>query len=1128
MANTTLAYYTLKPPASIMSGRIRHRRVSGEAAGPVDRRTLVFSPVSLAFRVLASLAIVLLAGAAQAQRPTAATHVVRPGETLGLIAQHYGVDIFTLASANGIRDAHRIYSWQQLTIPPGAPNSAPAIVAQGRHIVRPGETLDSIAKQYGIDLSDLISLNKIFGWIYPGDELALPVAGGAPTPVPTDPPVTAAADSVTHIVRVGDSLGEIAQAYGVSLYDLQAANNIWTRIIFVGQELTIPPGGTAPTEFALPAESVTHEESPAPVKRVEASGIRHKVQLGESLAKIAEAYGVTLYDLQTLNDIWTSIVYVGQEIEIPAGGSLALESALPAQGEATDERPAESAPEPEPTVESSGITHRVRFGESLAKIANAYGVSLYDLQTLNDIWTSIVHVGQEIKIPVGGTPPVESALPAQREETDESPAEAAPEPEPAVEASGITHKVQLGESLAKIANAYGVSLYDLQTQNDIWTSLVYVGQEIEIPAGGSLVLESALPAQGEATDERPAEAAPEPEPAVESSGITHKVQLGESLAKIAEAYGVSLYDLQTQNDIWTSLVYVGQEIEIPAGGTPPVESALPAQREATDERPAEAAPEPEPTVESSGITHKVQLGESLAKIAEAYGVSLYDLQTLNDIWTSLVYVGQELEIPAGGSPVVESAKPAEPADLATTDESPAPESAVEASGITHRVRFGESMAKIAAAYGVSLYDLQTLNDIWTSILYVGQELEIPAGGSPVVESAKPAEPATPEESPAPEAPEPAVEASGITHRVKVGESLSKIAVAYGVSLLELQALNDHWTSILYVGQELEIPAGGRPPQDGDVPPASEAEAPPPTQASTSPQSATFHTVRRGESLFGIANQYGISLDALIRANGIEDVNRIHAGNKLRVSRLDAVAPPAASNEATSPAPAQAAPPAAPAGRALPVLTTRPAPGVYPAGELGQLYTVGRGEYLTELGVRFNMEWRVLAEINGISPPAYAMHPGQTLRIPSFVEYLSYLPDNSNYKLFYTTNHHPGPRVGVGREIVIELGRQSIYAYENGVLKKRALMSSGKMITPTVLGDYEIYRKYRSQTMSGPGYSLDNVEWPMYFYAGYAIHGTWWHTMFGTPMSHGCVNLTNADAQWFWEFAPLGTPVHVRH
>ena len=1036
MAITSLAYYRLGAPDSILNSRIRFGRGSRAPAKHVDRAGSGYSLVSLAVRVLASLAIVFLAGAAQAQRPTAARHIVRPGETLGLIAQQYGVDIFTLASANGISDAHRIYSWQQLTIPSGSSNAYPAIAAQGRHIVRRGETLDSIANQHGIDLSDLIALNNIFGWIYPGDELALPVPSHSVAPGQTEPPVTAAAERITHIVRAGDSLGTIAAAYGVSLYDLRAANDIWSWIIYAGQELKIPAGGTPLSDLDLPAETEGPDESQAPV---EESDIRHKVKFGESLAKIAAAYGVSLYDLQALNDIWTSILYVGQELKIPAGGRLLLESELPAEAVIIDERPATL--EPEPSVEASGITHRVKFGESLAKIAAAYGVSLYDLQALNDIWTSIVYVGQEVEIPAGGRLVLESEPPAETVTADERPATL--EREPSVEASGITHRVKFGESLAKIAAAYGVSLYDLQALNDIWTSIVYVGQEVKIPADGRLLLESELPAETVTTDEGPAPV--EREPAVEASGITHRVRFGESLAKIAAAYGVSLYDLQALNDIWTSIVYVGQEVKIPAGGRLVLESVLPAEAVTIDEGPAPAAPEP------SG----------------------------------------------------------------------------EASGIIHRVRFGESLAKIAAAYGVSLYDLQALNDIWTSIVYVGQEVEIPDGGKLVLESELPAEAVATDESPAPVAPESPVEASGIIHRVRFGESLAKIAVAYGVSLIELQALNDIWTSILYVGQELEIPDGGRPPQESDLPPVSEAEPAPPTQASTSPQSATFHTVRRGDSLFSIAKQYSISLDALIRANGIEDATRIHAGNRLRVSRLDAVAPPAASNDATSPAPAQAAPPAAPPGRALPVLTSMPAPGVYPAGDIRQ-YTVGRGEYLTDLGVRFNMDWRVLAKINGISPPAYTLHPQQTLRIPTFVEYLSYLPDYSNYKLFYTTNHHPGPRVGVGREIVIELGRQSIYAYENGVLKKRALMSSGKMVTPTVLGDYEIYRKYRSQTMSGPGYSLDNVEWPMYFYAGYAIHGTWWHTMFGTPMSHGCVNLTNADARWFWEFAPLGTPVQVRY
>ena len=432
------------------------------AAAAVERARSRYSPVSLAARVLASLVIVLLAGAAQAQRPTAATHIVRPGETLGLIAQHYGVDIFSLASANGIGDAHRIYSWQQLTIPSGSRNADLAIAEQGRHIVRRGESLDSIANHYGVDLSELIALNNIFGWIYPGDELALPIPGQPSATVPTDPPVSAATDSITHIVRAGDSLGEIALAYGVSLYDLRAANNLWTWIIYEGQELEIPPGGTALAELELPTEPATRDESPPPLASetsVEASGIRHRVKFGESLAKIAVAYGVSLYDLQTLNDIWTSILYVGQELDIPAGGRLPLESDAPAETAPTDDSAA--------SVEASGITHRVKFGESLAKIAAAYGVSLYDLQTLNDIWTSIVYVGQVVEIPAGGRLPLESDAPAETAPTDDSAA--------SVEASGITHRVKFGESLAKVAAAYGVSLYDLQTLNDIWTSIRICG-----------------------------------------------------------------------------------------------------------------------------------------------------------------------------------------------------------------------------------------------------------------------------------------------------------------------------------------------------------------------------------------------------------------------------------------------------------------------------------------------------------------------------------------------------------------------------------------------------------------------------------------------------------------------------
>jgi lipoprotein-anchoring transpeptidase ErfK/SrfK len=72
----------------------------------------------------------------------------------------------------------------------------------------------------------------------------------------------------------------------------------------------------------------------------------------------------------------------------------------------------------------------------------------------------------------------------------------------------------------------------------------------------------------------------------------------------------------------------------------------------------------------------------------------------------------------------------------------------------------------------------------------------------------------------------------------------------------------------------------------------------------------------------------------------------------------------------------------------------------------------------------------------------------------------------------------------------------------------------------------VYVKYEADDMSGPDYFLPDVPYTMYFYQGYAIHGTYWHANFGRPMSHGCVNLPPDEARWFYEFSTVGTPVRV--
>ena len=119
--------------------------------------------------------------------------------------------------------------------------------------------------------------------------------------------------------------------------------------------------------------------------------------------------------------------------------------------------------------------------------------------------------------------------------------------------------------------------------------------------------------------------------------------------------------------------------------------------------------------------------------------------------------------------------------------------------------------------------------------------------------------------------------------------------------------------------------------------------------------------------------------------------------------------------------------------------------------------------------------------------------------------------------------------GVGgdeRWIDVDLTNQRLYAYQGTELVNNFLVSTGVWNTPTVTGQFQIYAKYLAADMIGPGYYLPNVPYVMYFFKDYGLHGTYWHNNFGTPMSHGCVNLRTEDAAWLFDWAGVGTTVFV--
>lgn len=127
-----------------------------------------------------------------------------------------------------------------------------------------------------------------------------------------------------------------------------------------------------------------------------------------------------------------------------------------------------------------------------------------------------------------------------------------------------------------------------------------------------------------------------------------------------------------------------------------------------------------------------------------------------------------------------------------------------------------------------------------------------------------------------------------------------------------------------------------------------------------------------------------------------------------------------------------------------------------------------------------------------------------------------------------TSHDQNPGDIAGRWIDVNLNQQMVHAFEGTTIVNSFTVSTGTSLHPTVTGQYNIYVKYRSGSMTGPGYYLPNVPYIMYFYKGYGLHGTYWHNNFGTPMSHGCVNLRTEDAAWLFHWASVGTLVNIHY
>jgi LysM repeat protein len=348
------------------------------------------------------------------------------------------------------------------------------------------------------------------------------------------------------------------------------------------------------------------------------------------------------------------------------------------------------------------------------------------------------------------------------------------------------------------------------------------------------------------------------------------------------------------------------------------------------------------------------------------------------------------------------------------------------------------------------------------------------------------------------------------HIVRRGESLGMIAQQHGVSVRELIRYN-HLSNpnILVAGQRILIPGEYDGSLDESVESAStetissetasteENEAAisavekvdsavvtlKPTTVDALPGDNGYHYVRAGQSMTQIARMYGMELEDIMRLNAVVNPDLLHVGQKLRVSVR------------------------APALEADEERDLR---------EARAIHIVHAGETLKDIALEYGATTQDLLAANGL-PNEHFLYPGQRLRVHSTLRAAQDM----------TKTMVKAPPDGK-RWIEVNLSDQTLTAWQGDVALMYTSVSTGKASTPTVTGRFHIGTKYTAQRMIGPGYNLPNVPAVMYFYQGYAIHGAYWNPPFGTPSSHGCVNVRPSEAEQLFKWAPAGTEVWVHY
>jgi membrane-bound lytic murein transglycosylase D len=336
---------------------------------------------------------------------------------------------------------------------------------------------------------------------------------------------------------------------------------------------------------------------------------------------------------------------------------------------------------------------------------------------------------------------------------------------------------------------------------------------------------------------------------MEKNGFTswkqHKVKKGESIGNIAQMYGVRASEIQRANDMRNGRLKVGRTLLIPVKVAP---------RKSTGKKPTKVR------------TYIVQLGDNLGSISRRFGISQESLRVWNNIeaWSNV----------KNGDTIFVSKPDLKPTSFV--------QQRVELKkGEKYVVKAGDTYAQIAKQFKVPVFLLLQANRGFTRRLTVGDSLAIPVyvrparkmsgavdDGKPVMDPSKMVD-ASDSQSGSKSSKKSSSSSKSsknttIIYTVVSGDNLYAIAKKYDTSVSAIREMNEMGSSSnIKVGQKLKIPGS-----------AVSAPSAPKIEEVT-------HVVKKGEGLWDISRQYGVTIEDIVKWNGLKDT-KIKVNEKLKI------------------------------------------------------------------------------------------------------------------------------------------------------------------------------------------------------------------------------------------------------